>query len=268
MKIGPIKRVSIELTNRCSKGCWFCYNESNCAGDTIWTADELVAFVTDCARHGTETVSFGGGEPLEFGGVFDVLQRLDGVLLRSMTTNGLWLKDDVVDRLIAARPDKVHISIHFPENLPEVERVIRQVHLLTERGLAAGVNLLVARSQLRAAAQAAASLHAAGIDDDRIVYLPMRGFDTPSPEQVARVAGSRAFQSMTCLTGCGPSVRFCSVRWDKTVAWCSYTDARRGLRTIDHRRHIMICNTPGMGGCDRGTGAGEPGYLLTQPLAK
>ena len=61
-----------------------------------------------------------------------------------MTTNGLLLKHDVVDWLIAARPDKVHISIHFPENLPEVERVIRQVHLLTERGVAAGVNLLVA----------------------------------------------------------------------------------------------------------------------------
>ena len=52
----------------------------------------------------------------------------------------------------------------------------------------AGVNLLVARSHLAHAKAAAESLNAAGIGNDRIVYLPMRGQDTPTPEQVAEVA--------------------------------------------------------------------------------
>ncbi|MCZ6683147.1 MAG: hypothetical protein O7B26_08185, partial [Planctomycetota bacterium] len=75
--------------------------------------------------------------------------------------------------------------------------------------------------------------------------------------QVARVAGSRAFQSMTCLTGCGPSVRFCSVRWDKTVAWCSYTDARRGLRTIDHAGLIEALDGLGLAFCGKGDDAND-----------
>src|SRR5437762_10445372 len=83
--------ISIELTNRCAKACWFCYNHSRPEGATRWTVDDVVAFVLDCSAHGVEAVSFGGGEPLQFEGVFDVLTRLDGVLFRSLTSIGLLL---------------------------------------------------------------------------------------------------------------------------------------------------------------------------------
>ena len=219
----PFERISIEVTNRCQKACSFCYNHSLPEGDTRWTADELVAFVRDCAAHGTRAVSFGGGEPLQFAGLFDVLTRLGGVLFRSITSNGLLLHGDALARLVAARPDKVHLSIHFPEHDGEVRRVVRQVHELADLGVRSGVNFLVARSKLEAARRAAAWVRDSGIANERIVYLPMRGRDTPTPEEMATVAGGTAFQSMSCLMACGRSERFCSVGWDKRVAWCSYT---------------------------------------------
>ena len=110
-----LDRISIEVTNRCAKACWFCYNHSLPEGDTRWTADELVSFVGDCAAHGVKAVSFGGGEPLHYDGLFTVLERLRGTLFRSLTSNGLLLDGERLERLIAAAPDKVHISIHFPE---------------------------------------------------------------------------------------------------------------------------------------------------------
>jgi MoaA/NifB/PqqE/SkfB family radical SAM enzyme len=223
-----LDRISIELTNSCAKACWFCYNHSQPGGDTRWTPDEVVGFVRDCAAHGVKAVSFGGGEPLQYEGLFDVLQHLHGVLFRSLTSNGLLL-DGMLDRLAAARPDKVHLSIHFPERASEVRRVIRQVGALAERGVRSGVNLLVARSNLGAAAKAAEEVRRAGIGNERIVYLPMRGQDTPSPREVARVAGDQPFQSMSCLGGCAKSPRFCSIGWDRRVAWCSYTAARAPL---------------------------------------
>src|SRR5581483_4331761 len=122
-----LDRISIELTNRCGKGCWFCYNSSDPGGDTVWTEDEIVAFVSDCAAHGIKAVSFGGGEPLQYDGVFRVLARLEGVLFRSLTSNGLLLQGPLLDRLVAAAPNKVHLSIHFPEREAEVSRVICQV---------------------------------------------------------------------------------------------------------------------------------------------
>jgi MoaA/NifB/PqqE/SkfB family radical SAM enzyme len=225
----PLERISIELTNRCAKACWFCYNHSLPDGDTRWRPAEVVGFVRDCAANGVKAVSFGGGEPLQFAGLFGVLQDLDGTLFRSLTTNGLLLHGGTPDRLVDARPDKVHVSIHFPDRAHEVSRVIAQVTDLAGRGVRTGVNFLVSRSNLPAARAAAKRVRDAGIGNDRIVYLPMRGRDTPTPDELADVAGRAPFQSMTCLTKCGPSPRFASVGWDKTAAWCSYTATRRPL---------------------------------------
>ncbi|MBW4621330.1 MAG: radical SAM protein [Cyanosarcina radialis HA8281-LM2] len=225
------ERVSIELTNRCSKNCHFCYNHSRSTGDTAWTPEEIITFVIDCAKSGTKAVSFGGGEPLEYSGWFEVLQSLRGVLFRSLTTNGLWL-DRYLDELVLASPDKVHISIHFPEQTKEVERVIAQVKQLEGLGIRSGVNLLVARSQLTTASAASQKLAEVGIGSDRIVYLPMRITDTPTPQEVAQVAGIVPFQSMSCLMSCHSSPRFCSISWDKQVGWCSYTTARRPLKSL------------------------------------
>ena len=199
---------------------------------TQWTVDELVGLVRDCAANGTKAVSFGGGEPLQYEGVFDLLKTLDGLLCRSMTSNGLRLEQHF-DELVDTRPDKVHLSIHFPQNEKEVDRVVRQAHQLSTAGITSGINLLVAQSNLKAAETAAKMIRESGIGNERIVYLPMRSSDTPTPKQIAQVAGMKPFQSMTCLSKCGKSERFCSVGWNKMAAWCSYTESRRALETLD-----------------------------------
>jgi sulfatase maturation enzyme AslB (radical SAM superfamily) len=250
-----LERISIEVSRRCGKGCWFCYNRSGPDGQSRWTADDVVALAADCASRGVRAVSIGGGEPLEWSPVFAVLERLRGVLFRSMTTNGLLLTEPTLERLARAAPDKVHVSIHFPGHSSEVERVIDNVAALTAAGLRAGVNLLVARSGLVAASSAAARLHAAGIDNDRIVYLPMRGRDTPTPKQVAGVAGGTAFQSMTCLTACAKSPRFCSIGWDRQVAWCSYTAARAPLTAPTHAALCQALDGLGLEFCGGTDGA-------------
>ncbi len=227
-----IDRISIEVTNRCRKGCSFCYNASAPDGETRWTGDELVDFVVDCARNGVRYVSFGGGEPLEHPEMLDVMTRLRGVLGRSMTTHGLLLRGEKLDALVLSAPDKVHVSIHAPERASEVERVIATVLELEGRGVPSGVNLLVARSKLEHATAASRALDAAGIGKERVVYLPMRGSDTPTPAEMAAVAGGPRFQSMSCLLACNASPRFVSIAWDKSIAWCSYTVARKPLETL------------------------------------
>src|SRR5262249_56946952 len=145
------------------------------------TADELVAFVSDCAAHGVKAVSFGGGERLQYPELVDVLFRLRVALFRSLTTNGLLLTGETLDRLIAAAPDKVHLSIHFPERSSEVERVIRQVHELAARGIRSGINFLVARSNLDAARRAAAEVRRARHHNPPIRFPPPRRPRPPHP---------------------------------------------------------------------------------------
>lgn len=229
-----LDRISIELTNRCEKACWFCYNHSGPSGLESWSLEELLQLIEDCANHGVKAVSFGGGEPLQSSLLLPLLSSLRGRLFRSLTTNGLLLTRERLRELAAVAPDKIHISIHFPENRREVDRVTQQVHELQASGIRSGVNLLVAASQLPAATSAAAALRQAGLSSDQIVYLPMRGQDTPTPEQVSSVAGNQPFQSMTCLGSCSKSPRFCSVAWDRTVAWCSYTSSRAQIAELTH----------------------------------
>ncbi|MBP9113179.1 MAG: radical SAM protein [Polyangiaceae bacterium] len=220
-----IERVSLELTRQCRKGCHFCYNGSNAAGATSWSVEEVVSFASDCARNGVKALSLGGGEPLEYEGIFEVLRALNGVVFRSMTTNGLLL-DTHFETLANAKPEKVHVSVHYPSNMAEVERVIRQVTALEDAGIRSGINFLVRQSDVDAAKVAAAKVRAAGIENERVTYLPMRGEDTPTSKEIAAVAGG-PFQSMSCLLACRKSERFCSVAADKSVAWCSYTRTRR-----------------------------------------
>lgn len=224
-----LTRVSLELTQACEKACWFCYNHSHAGGVSRWAPQEVIDFARDCAQHGVQVMSLGGGEPLQYEGLEEVIAGVRRWMDCTMTTNGLRLDEAALDRLVGAGVQKIHVSLHFPERGAELRRVARQVRAVAARGVLAGVNLLVRRSQLEQAQAAAEALRQAGIDNRRIVYLPMRGQDTPSPRELAQVAGNTAFQSMTCLGGCARSPRFCSVGWDRRVGWCSYTSARRAM---------------------------------------
>ncbi|MCB9741842.1 MAG: radical SAM protein [Alphaproteobacteria bacterium] len=228
-----VDRLSIELSTRCDKACAFCYNHSGPEGEGAWAFDELVAFIADCAAHGVRFVSLGGGEPLQWPRLFELLDALSGVVYRSLTTNGLRL-DGLMPELVAARPDKVHVSIHFPRRWPEVERVTRQVLALGEAGVPAGVNLLVDARELDEAQAAVTHLRAAGLGPEQLMILPRRGAHTPTPRQLGQVAGGPRFQSMTCLLACGPSPRFVSIDAQRRAAWCSYTETRRTLPSLDH----------------------------------
>jgi len=225
-----VERISLEVTNRCGKACAFCYNRSHPDGGSEWPKEQALAFLRDCIAHGTRAVSFGGGEPLEYPELFELLSGLRGLVFRSVTTNGLLLDDPESLRLLgAAAPDKVHLSLHCPEDPRELSRVVRQVGVLESLGIRSGVNLLVGQSAIPAAETAAAVLRAAGIGNERIIYLPRRPAATPSPREQARVACDERFQAPSGLVGCRPSERFCSVSWDRRAARCAYTSARARL---------------------------------------
>ncbi len=264
--MSALERISVEVTNRCVKRCAFCYSASAPDGETRWSVDELSGFARDVALHGVRAISFGGGEPLEFEGIYALLERTRGLLFRSMTTNGLLL-DESLPRLAATGIEKVHVSVHFPGRAPEVARAVRQAHELAARGVASGVNLLVRRSALDDARRAAAALFAAGIGPERVVFLPMRGADTPTPAEVAWVAGEARFQSTTCLTACRASARFASISWDKRVAWCSYTTARATLREPTHAALTSALEGLGVTFCGDDAPDAGPTSRRTLPLA-
>ena len=230
-----IELLSIDLSNYCSKQCSFCYNHSTREGNTLWKPQEVIAFATDCIEHGVKAVSLGGGEPFEYDGVFEVIDTLYPLCYLSVTSNGLPLENDAVwETLLKHKPDKIHITIHHPDNVEEVERVERMVKRIGNIGIKPGVNLLVGADKVDEASAVFRRLCQV-LGNEQIILVPQRFSNTPSPKQLSQVAGGKPFQSPSCLLGCKRPENFCSVSWDKKVNSCSFAQGKVVLGTLDYK---------------------------------
>lgn len=229
-----IELLSIDLSNYCSKQCSFCYNHSTRAGNTLWKPQEVIAFASDCIHNGgVKAVSLGGGEPFEYEGVFEIVDTLYPLCYLSVTTNGLPLENGQVwSNLLAHKPDKIHVTIHQPENPQEVERVLNLVQRIASIGIKPGVNLLVGADNTDNAATVYQQLSLL-LTPEQIILVPQRYSNTPTPKQLASVAGGKPFQSPSCLLECRPPQNFCSVSWDKKAAPCSFAPCKEPLPSLD-----------------------------------
>lgn len=229
-----IELLSIDLSNYCSKQCSFCYNHSTKVGNTMWQPSEVIAFASDCVKHGVKAVSLGGGEPFEYDGVFDVIDALYPLCYLSVTSNGLPLENNEVWGMLANhKPDKIHITIHHPDDAEEVARVIRMVERIDGIGIKPGVNLLAGADKVNEASKVYQQLSEV-LGDEQIILVPQRFSNTPSPKQLSQVAGGKPFQSPSCLLGCKRPENFCSVSWDKKVNSCSFAQGKMVMETLDY----------------------------------
>ena len=245
-----LDRISIDLSNYCSKQCDFCYNHSTKEGNVLWTVEELIPFVLDLHKHGIDAVSFGGGEPFEFDGIFELISGLMSEMYVSVTSNGLPLeKEEVFSKLLKNKPDKAHLTIHHPENKSEVERVIKMVKRIAAEGIKSGVNLLVSDFNLTEAKVVYSDLLANGITSDRIILIPRRFTREPTAKQLSEIACGKPFQSPACLTGCKQPTEFCSVSWDKKVNWCSYASGKQPIKELTYNGLMDALNKVQFGCC-------------------
>ncbi|MBR4814692.1 MAG: radical SAM protein [Paludibacteraceae bacterium] len=230
-----IELLSIDLSNYCSKQCPFCYNHSSRDGNTLWKPQEVIAFATDCIQSGgVKAISLGGGEPFEYEGIFAVIEALYPLCYLSVTSNGLPLEDDKVwERLANCKPDKIHVTIHRPDNPAEIERVETLLARIAGIGIKPGVNLLVGKDNLENARNAYKRL-LKNLTSEQIILVPQRYANTPSAKELATVAGGKPFQSPSCLLRCTRPQNFCSVSWDKKVNSCSFAKWKEPLETPDY----------------------------------
>lgn len=180
-----------------------------------------------------KAVSLGGGEPFEYEGVFEIVDTLYPLCYLSVTTNGLPLEDSTVwHHLTQHKPDKIHVTIHQPGSPDEVERVTNLVQRINLIGIKPGVNLLVGADNTDNAATVYQQLSLL-LTPEQIILVPQRYSNTPTPKQLASVAGGKPFQSPSCLLECRPPQNFCSVSWDKKAAPCSFAPCKEPLPSLD-----------------------------------
>lgn len=237
-----IEIISIDITHRCSKACTFCYNSSNPTGETDWTASEVVSFAMDCIRNGVKAISLGGGEPFEHTEIFEIIEALYPHAYVTVTSNGLpLLNTEVFSKLSVIKPDKIHLSLHNPSDLKELNRIVQQLAELERIGIKPGVNLLVAKSKIEDAKHTHRELRK-HLSTSQIILLPMRYGDSPTAEDMNYVADGTKFQSASCLLGCRPSENFVSVTWNKQVSRCSFAEGKTKLESLNYDGLLMALN--------------------------
>lgn len=200
----------------------------------MWKPSEVIDFASDCIKHGVKAVSLGGGEPFEYDGVFEVIDALYTQCYLSVTSNGLPLEDSKAWELLRQhRPDKIHLTIHQPDNDEEVSRVEKRLMEIDSIGIKPGLNLLVGADKVEYAKDVYARL-SKYLKSDQIILVPQRFLNMPTPKQLASVADGKPFQSPSCLLKCQRPVNFCSVSWDKKVNSCSFASGKESLETLDY----------------------------------
>ena len=200
----------------------------------MWKPSEVISFASDCIKHGIKAVSLGGGEPFEYEGIFEVTKALYPQCYLSVTSNGLPLEDaGVWQKLELCKPDKIHITIHQPNNEKEVNRVESLLLRINSIGIKPGLNLLVGADKIKAATNVFQRMTQI-LDGDQIILVPQRFSNTPTPQQLASVARGKPFQSPSCLLACKRPENFCSVSWDKKVNSCSFAPNKMPLQTLDY----------------------------------
>lgn len=245
----PIELLSIDLSNYCSKQCEFCYNHSTREGNTQWKPEEVMTFAMDCIGHGIKAVSLGGGEPFEYEGVFDIIDALYSKCYLSVTSNGLPLEDYAVWQLLCLhKPDKIHLTIHHPDNSTEVKRVERLLRQIESIGIKPGLNLLVSDENVQSAKAVYAQLSKI-LSRNQIILVPQRFSHTPSAKQLSEVAANAPFQSPSCLLNCHRPTNFCSVSWDKNVNSCSFAYGKVPLETLDYSGLVEALDKVKWRGC-------------------
>ena len=234
-----IEQLSIDLTNYCTKQCPFCYNLSFKEGSTLWDPQEVINFAVDCINHGVKAISLGGGEPFEYPGIFKIIRALYPLCYLSITSNGLPLDNpEIKKELRQFKPDKIHLSIHYPDNNKEINRIERQIKLIESLDIKPGVNLLISKINIISAQKVYHRLKKI-MSEDQIILVPIRSQDIPLPHQLLNITEGKPFQSPLCLLGCRKPENFCSVSWDKKANWCSFAKDKKPLRDLSFKGLIQ-----------------------------
>ena len=167
--------VQFGITNACNLACTFCSRDLEARSS--WTVDSAFELLRDLDAAGTLEVAFGGGEPLLFKGIAELVHRLatETHLAVSLTTNGTRLSRSLATEL-APNVGQIRLSLY-----DDVESEAALV-ALAESGVRFGINYLVTPERLPGLEARVFELAARGCTDllllsyngrDRSLHLPL-----------------------------------------------------------------------------------------------
>lgn len=174
--------VDISISNRCSKGCDFCYRDSQPDGPLMSLEDYryLLAELTSPRWGPPFQVALGGGEPLEHPHILEILDatRAHGIVA-NFTTNGERLSEEMADALVSRVSAVALSAMGLSDFQPERAR------RLVSRGIRTNLHFILDDNTLHEALEIAEGKHDNRLQDlSGIVFLTRKPQGRSSPEHL------------------------------------------------------------------------------------
>jgi radical SAM protein with 4Fe4S-binding SPASM domain len=157
--------IHLTITTRCNRSCPGCYVLHQ-EGSPELTVADWCDLMAQWAQMRVFQIAVGGGEPLLYRGLFEVLAcaRQHG-LVANLTTNGTLLDKEAVLHLEEAGLARVNVSWNSPgsDDWGRGQAARRALELLLDSTIQVGVNLLITPALLPRLPQVLAQLRALGV---------------------------------------------------------------------------------------------------------
>ncbi|MEG1137017.1 MAG: GTP 3',8-cyclase MoaA [Lachnospiraceae bacterium] len=170
-----IDYIRISVTDRCNLRCIYCMPKEGVQQVPhmeILSYDEIIKISRICVSMGIQNIKLTGGEPLVRKGISGLLSNLksiDGIKQVTLTTNGVLLKEQLND-LVLAGLDGVNISLDT-RNEEMFEKITRKNNLSK---VLEGIEEALHYSQLRVKINC---VPLAGVNEDQWVLLAQMAKD-------------------------------------------------------------------------------------------
>jgi pyrroloquinoline quinone biosynthesis protein E len=176
--------IHLGITARCNQACPGCYVPRSSVGSEL-PVSEWRALIDQWAQMHVFQLAVGGGEPLLYEGLVDVLRyaRQRGIV-PNLTTNGTLLGAATVRELECAGVVRVNLSWNGPTDDTDKHSLGfgRALPLLLDSTLRVGVNLLVTPALLSRLPQVLGQLRAQGVRQVTILRPKPPAFSTEASE--------------------------------------------------------------------------------------
>jgi radical SAM protein with 4Fe4S-binding SPASM domain len=177
--------VHLAITTRCNLSCPGCYVPRQ-EGEPELTVTDWCNLIAQWAQMRVFQVAVGGGEPLLYDGLFEVLScACEQGLVPNLTTNGILLDSDTVRHLQQAGVARVNVSWNSPGGSDRDRRqaASHALRLLFKSSMQVGVNLLITPSLLPHLHQVLARIQSLGVR--RVTVLRPKPPATPAGADTA-----------------------------------------------------------------------------------
>ena len=242
--------LDVSITNRCDRGCNFCYRQSSALGEDI-TLENYRIILQNANDCGVQQIALGGGEPTLHPKFCDILKmtRVSGIV-PNYSTNGGQLTPDI---LYCSTKYCGAIALSVYDDLSKYETIVKKI---TDYGIKLNLHLILRKDRIEEYIKILRYPPEWITRINAIIFLnykPANGNDSLCLKNCTEDIVSAFFESVKLFKACGIGFDTCSISFvckklDVDNSLYDFCEAGRKSAYINEKLEVYPCSFYKRGG--------------------